>query len=90
MSKCKVTFLPMNKTVDANIGDSLTDVAEENGIEIPKACGGNGVCSTCRVVVKEGDFEPKSDNEEMWGLPEGERLGCQCVCKGDVTVELAS
>ena len=88
MSTCKITFLPENKTVEANVGDKLTDVAEKNGIEIPKACGGNGACSTCKITIKKGDFEPANENEEMWGLPEKERLGCQCIIKEDVTIEL--
>jgi len=62
--KYKVTFLPMNKTVEVDpqkLGEahdgltgSILDIALTNGIEIDHACGGVCACSTCHVVFKEG------------------------------------
>ena len=62
--KYKVTFLPMNKTVEVDpkelpYGDhglpgSILDIALHNGIDLDHACGGVCACSTCHVVFREG------------------------------------
>jgi 2Fe-2S ferredoxin len=78
-----VTFLPEGKTVQANPGDLITDVAHANGIDIQMACGGNAACSTCRITINKDGFNAAEDMEQMWGLPDGERLSCQCVISGE-------
>lgn len=62
--KYKITFLPMNVTVEVNpeelpYGDhglpgSVLDIAMKHGIDLDHACGGVCACSTCHVVVREG------------------------------------
>jgi ferredoxin-2, mitochondrial len=50
------------------------------------ACGGSCACSTCHVIVEDGDMydkmeEPDDDENDMldlaFGLTETSRLGCQ-------------
>ena len=60
----KVTFLPMNVTVEVDEKDfpygdhglpgSILDIALKHGIHIEHACGGNCACTTCHVIVKQG------------------------------------
>ncbi len=62
--KFRVTFLPMNKTVEIDPADlpygdhglpgSILDIALQHGVELDHACGGVCACSTCHVVVREG------------------------------------
>ena len=71
----KVTFLPANVTVEYEPGKlsykdhgkprSLLDVAFNFGILLEHACGGNCACTTCHVVVKQGDnnLSPMEDDE---------------------------
>ena len=58
-------------------------------------CGGNCACTTCHVIVREGEGhlspveEEEADRLEMAaGLTLHSRLGCQAVVKGDVVVEM--
>lgn len=37
-------------------GSSITEIAENNGIDVPYSCQG-GVCRTCRALLKEGEVE---------------------------------
>ena len=62
--KYRITFLPMNKTVEVDPKDfpygdhgqpgSILDIALGHGIELDHACGGVCACSTCHVIVHEG------------------------------------
>lgn len=75
--------------------ESLLDIALNRGVHLEHACGGNCACTTCHVVVKEGmdNLSPPSDDEldrldTAADLQLNSRLGCQCVVKGDVVVEI--
>lgn len=75
--------------------ESLLDVAMNFGIHLEHACGGSCACTTCHVIVKQGDGnlseaeDDELDRLEMApGLTLHSRLGCQSVVKGDVVVEI--
>jgi 2Fe-2S ferredoxin len=107
VSKYKVTFLPMNVTVEVDprrtryghngLELSLLDIAEGAGVEIDHACGGVCACSTCHVIIREGQTtcglptEDESDQlDNAPGVELTSRLACQCVPDGraDVVVEV--
>ena len=93
----KVTFLPINKTVEAEVGQTLLEVSEDHGIGLEHACGGVCACSTCHVIVQDGtdnNLEPQ-DDEEIDTMDKlcptqtvHSRLGCQARVKGDVKVQI--
>jgi len=74
--KFKVTFLPMNVTVEVDpedfpIGDtglpgSILDIALGHHVELDHACGGVCACSTCHCIVEKGGetLSEMSDGEE--------------------------
>ena len=75
---------------------SLLDIAINYGIDLQHACGGNCACTTCHVIVKQGEenlTDMDEDEEDRIYLADNltlhSRLGCQAVVKGDVTVEIA-
>jgi ferredoxin, 2Fe-2S len=75
--------------------ESLLDIALNFGLHLEHACGGNCACTTCHVWVKEGEenLSPIDDDEAdrldmAADLTLHSRLGCQCIVKGDVTVEI--
>jgi len=75
---------------------SLLDISLNFGIPLQHACGGNCACTTCHVIVKEGEENlsaMEDDEEDRLYLADGltlhSRLGCQAVVKGDVTVKIA-
>lgn len=81
----KVTFLPMNETVEIPEGESLLEGAHTHGIGLEGACEGSLACSTCHVVVEPGWYrklEPASEDEEdvldaAFKVTPTSRLGCQ-------------
>ena len=102
-----MTFLPEDKTVEFESGklpydehgkpESLLDIALNFDIHLEHACGGSCACTTCHVIVKQGENNlSEADDDELdrlemaAGLTLRSRLGCQAVVKGDVTVEIPS
>lgn len=91
----KVTFLPMNLTVEARNGESILDVAINHDVPLQHACGGFCACTTCHILVKSGqEALSLMDDEEMDRIElvgekeEHSRLGCQAKVNGDVIVEI--
>ena len=57
-----------------------------------RRCGGQALCTTCRVEVLSGDTPPMSDAERE-ALEEPEmiekfRLSCQLYCESDLTLRV--
>ncbi len=86
----KIIFIEpdgQEKTIDAENGLSLLEVAHNNGIDLEGACEGSLACSTCHVVIEKNFFEdlpePSEEEEDMldlaFGLTHTSRLGCQII-----------
>lgn len=69
----------------AREGESLLDVAHNNGIELEGACESSLACSTCHVILEPKVYEslgdPVEEEEDLldlaYGLTHTSRLGCQ-------------
>lgn len=75
--------------------ESLLDLAMNVGFHLEHACGGSCACTTCHVVVKDGDANlSEMDDDELDRVEQAadyqlhSRLGCQAVVNGDVTVNI--
>ena len=98
----QIVFLPHEElcpegaVVEAEVGESILDVALKNGINIEHACEKSCACTTCHVIVREGfdDLEPSDDLEDdkldkACGLEPESRLSCQAkVVETDMVVEI--
>ena len=76
-------------------GMTLLEIAQSNGIDHPSLCGGKGRCTTCRVLIPDGDdsLDPPSEAEaralRAAKAPEGSRLACQIRPTTPLTVTRA-
>jgi len=87
MEKNTVRFLPADEKVDAVRGDILLDIAMDAGVHINAACGGEGACGKCRVIIKSGEVTSKeSSTISPEDYAKGYRLACQTRVEGDVEV----
>lgn len=50
----RVTFLPDQVSVEADVGESWLSVAERAGVEIPTGCR-MGSCGACTVELDDGE-----------------------------------
>ena len=91
----KITFVDRDgteKTVDAQTGLSLMEVAVDNDIDIEAACEGSLACATCHLVLDPAWYEklggPGEDEEDMldlaFGLTRTSRLSCQIRVTDDL------
>ena len=52
----KIIFIEPNgneKTIEAENGLSILEVAHNNGIDLEGACEGSLACSTCHIIVEK-------------------------------------
>jgi 2Fe-2S ferredoxin len=85
-----VTFTPLGLRAEARSDETVLDVARRTGAPLGNSCGGVGVCARCRVRVVEGaeNLSAPTSVEMRFskGFAEGERMACQAVVQGEVTV----
>ncbi len=85
----KITFLPHEKTIEAEAGTSLIRAAMDAGVHINASCGGEGVCGKCRVIIEQGDVEGGiSERLKPEDLDKGYRLACKACVNQDITVRI--
>ena len=87
-----IDFLPDNKKFDAHEGETILQTASRNGIPHVNACGGEGKCTTCRLLILDGieNCSPETEKEislkEKAHTTEEFRLACQTTISGDIIV----
>ena len=91
----KVTLLPYNVTLDAEEGESILWQALEHGYYIEHECEGSCACTTCHILVLEGEenlSEMEDDEYNRVSMAEGvtmrSRLACQARVQGDCKVQV--
>ncbi len=97
MAVHKVTFLPLNKTVEGNDAEypladhgrpgSLLDIALANDIHLEHNCGGGCACTTRHVLVREGEQNlstMEQDEEDRLDTAEGLTLHSRLGCQAVV------
>jgi len=92
----KITFIDFQGTsrdVDANVGDTLMEVATGNDVPgIDADCGGACACATCHVYI-DAEWVAKvgSSNDlesEMLEVAEGVEENSRLACQIPITDEL--
>lgn len=88
MSRCRVTFLPDNRSLEVEEGLDLLRVAAMAGIELKSSCGGEGTCGRCAVAIKEGRALVGQGNLSRKNREAGYVLACRTLVQGDLLVEI--
>jgi uncharacterized 2Fe-2S/4Fe-4S cluster protein (DUF4445 family) len=89
MEKLKVTFLPEKKCVEVEKDVTVLSAAVSAGLYLNSACGGDGVCGKCRVILKKGELCAPASSL----LTDGERrkgvyLACAARVRSDCLIEI--
>jgi uncharacterized 2Fe-2S/4Fe-4S cluster protein (DUF4445 family) len=89
MEKFKVTFVPDNKTVEVEKHCTVLSASISAGIYINAACGGDGVCGKCKVILKKGNLASAATG--ALSRDEAEKkvfLACQSTFESDCVIEV--
>lgn len=79
------------KEVTVDSENKLITALEENGINIPKLCGGKGTCGSCKVKVTSGGGEILPVEKTALSIEEQKksyRLSCQLQIKSDIQISI--
>ena len=104
MSSFKVVFTPSGIRGDIKAGTDILSAARELGADVASICGGNGLCTRCKVKLSVGTF-PKHQIEsslkhlspitsaerkqiDSADLEQGYRLSCNAKIQGDIVVDV--
>lgn len=85
-----------NQSYEAKTGDRLLDIARHNHAHIGHFCGGNSICQTCYVKVKEGAelLSPLSKEERALLseklIEEGTRMACLTTVEKPGNIRIVS
>lgn len=88
--KYRVIFQPSGRSVQAQHGCTILEVAIKAGINLQTPCGGHGTCGKCLVRIHSGetDAAPSSSRLDADMLTEGWRLACKTIITSNLTIEV--
>lgn len=104
IAMAKIVFVERSgeaRAVEAPVGLSVLEIAQQHDVDIEGACEGSLACSTCHVIVDPAwidRLEPIGEDEEdmldlAFGVTRTSRLGCQIIMSSGLdglTVRLPS
>ena len=87
---------PQGATFETKEDESICEAALRNDIKIEHACEMSCACTTCHIVLRDGEDSVEEADEleedmldKAWGLTHTSRLGCQVVVgEEDLVVEI--
>jgi len=89
MEKFKVTFYPDNKTVEVERDRTILSAALSAGVYINSACGGDGVCGRCKVILKKGKvITQHSASISLQDKEKNIYLACLTEIQSDAEIEV--
>ncbi len=90
IKRYQVVFYPDKKKAIVPEGETILSAALSCGVHINTACGGQGSCGKCKVIVKEGNVKPLPGSlpAEEGGFPTGVYLACLTSVHGDLEVQV--
>lgn len=87
MGEFTVNFVAQDKSVRVKAGTDLLSAAAKAGIVLTAACGGEGLCGKCKVIIAGGNAKAEPSRlltEEEKGR--GVVLACETLVEGDLKV----
>jgi 2Fe-2S ferredoxin len=95
MPEIHITNLYNRKIISKSREKTALQLIHENFIDWMHACGKKGRCTSCKMIVLEGQenlselTEPEIKYREQGRLAENERLSCQAKVLGDIKIKVA-
>ncbi len=104
MNTFKVVFTPSGIRGEIKQGTDVLSAARELGADVASLCGGNGLCTRCKVKLSTGSFSKHQITSETQHLSpvtsaererlseadieQGYRLSCNARIQGDIVIDV--
>jgi uncharacterized 2Fe-2S/4Fe-4S cluster protein (DUF4445 family) len=92
MTNYLVDLEPVGRRIQVEAGVNLLEAAQRAGIDLVAACGGIGICGTCKVRLVKGRLSALSLTEQellsQAEIAQGLRLACQAEPLSDLKLEI--
>jgi 2Fe-2S ferredoxin len=88
----EVRFQPAGKKLRVPSGTRILDAARQAGLPVARACGANGLCARCGVVVLDGRESVSAETpDEVLAkranrIDASMRLSCMVTVSGNVQI----
>jgi len=88
----QIQIQPVGKRVAVTKDMRLIEAARAAGIDLASACGGEGSCGQCQIVILQGEVTPPTPDEEFvldnLERAGGLRLACSTKALSDLTIQI--
>jgi 2Fe-2S ferredoxin len=91
----KISITSLNKEIFCSPGSqTILSAIQQNSIDWMHACGAKGRCTTCSIIILEGEknLNDLTRSEQVWRerslLDKKQRLACQSTLDGDITIQI--
>ncbi len=88
----RIRFEPSGQSIEVAVGTLLLDAVEQAGLPLARACGAEGLCGRCGVVLQEGGETVAAESplearaKERNRVSATMRLACRVRVPGDLVV----
>jgi len=88
----KIKLHPGGRVIEAPRRANLLKLLQSEGIPVGNACGGKGLCASCKISVVAGAKHLSRPNDtelelaERNRLQKAERISCQTKVMGDIEI----
>lgn len=88
-----IHFVKKIPAIEVQEGANLMQSLLQNSVPVASSCGGDGICSKCKVEIISGEDQISKEDEResilkaRLKIPKKMRLSCQVKVFGDVTVD---
>ena len=91
----KISIISLNREIFCNPkNQTVLEAIHDHSIDWMHACGAKGRCTTCCMIILEGEenLNDFTKNELFYKnrslLDTNERLACQCTLTGDIKIKV--
>ena len=85
----EVVFQPGGERATVAEDGTVLDAARAAGVRVNTACGGDGLCGKCKVIVRRGSvWRPSTALLTPEDVQQGYTLACKAHIQGDAVIEV--
>jgi 2Fe-2S ferredoxin len=89
----QIKFVKARAPIDVQEGVNLMETLLASQVPVASSCHGDGVCCKCKIRIASGAENLSKETEielfrrEQHSIPQNERLSCQTLVLGTVTID---